>query len=307
MRVRQEGMTSITIQKAKTRKGKKALQDRESKLIENTKQVVFMKSSRTSQIIVDCMSELYKMKLPNAIKFVKRNDIYPFEDGASVEFISQKSDASLVVLASHSKKRPNQLCFVRLYNYQILDMYELGVINYVKSTEVVENTNSMPDLGTRPFLAFNGNWEDNLEVKSLKNYFVDFFRGDSSVDKVALDGSKWVISFTLDSASERDSKSKDNSITGGKILMRCYGVVLKKTDLALPRVELQEIGPRIDYELRRIQYPQNETWKQSIKVPKEAKKIKNVSKNEMGDLVARVYVDQQDLSELQPKKLKGLK
>ena len=297
----------MDIKKAKTRKGKKALEDKESKKIENGKQVVFMKASKTSQIIIDCMAELYNMKVPLGIKFVKRNDIRPFEDSASVEFISQKSDASLMVLASHSKKRPHQFCFVRLYNYQILDMYELGVINYVKSTAIAKDATLLPDSGTRPFLSFVGDWDANLEVKNLQNYFSDFFRGDPSTDKIALDGNKWVISFTLDSASSRESTSKDNSITNGKIFMRCYSVVLKKSELSLPIAELFEIGPRIDYELRRVQFPQQDVWKQSVKMPKEPKKQKNVSKTEMGDLVARVYVEPQDLGDLQPRKLKGLK
>ncbi len=292
---------------AKTRKGKKALEEKDSKWIENGKQVVFLKASKTSQIIVDCMAELYALKMPMCIKFHKRNDIRPFEDSASLEFLSQKTDASLLVLASHSKKRPHQFCFVRLYNYQILDMYELGVINFMKSVDIKKPANVMPDKGTRPYLSFIGDWNGNQEVQNLQNYFSDFFRGDPSSNLIALDGCSWMISFTLDQQANRSSTSKDNSITQGKIFMRCYGVVLKKTDLSLPNVELVEIGPRIDYELRRVQFPQQEVWKQSVKQPKAAKKQKNVSKNEMGDLMARVYVEQQDLSELQPRKLKGLK
>eukprot|EP00835_Amoeboradix_gromovi_P003407 NODE_223_length_13915_cov_0.128257.p6 type:complete len:298 gc:universal NODE_223_length_13915_cov_0.128257:8543-7650(-) len=293
--------------KAKTRKGKKALQEKESKRIENGKQVVFMKSSKTSQILINCMAELFNMKVPWGIKFVKNNNIRPFEDSASVEFISQKSDASLLVLASHSKKRPNQFCFIRLYNYQILDMYELGVTNFKKSADIVKDATLLPDFGSRPFLSFVGDWESNLEVKNLQNYFSDFFRGDPTVDKIALDGNKWMITFTLDSATTRTSTSKDNSITNGKVFMRCYSVLMKKSELSLPKVELVEIGPRIDYELRRVQFPQQDVWKQSVKLPKEAKKQKNVSTTEMGDMVARVYVEQQDLADLQPRKLKGLK
>ncbi len=66
------------------------------------------------------------------------------------EFFSRKNDSSLFMFGSHSKKRPNNIvigklkrlfpcvsCIVihvwyagRLFNYQVLDMIELGVENY---------------------------------------------------------------------------------------------------------------------------------------------------------------------------------
>lgn len=60
----------------------------------------------------------------------KKNDIRPFENVNSIEFLSQKNDCSLFMIGSHSKKRPNNFVLGRLFNYQILDMVEFGVLNY---------------------------------------------------------------------------------------------------------------------------------------------------------------------------------
>ena len=37
----------------------------------------------------------------------KKNEIRPFEDINSLEFLSQKNDCSLFMVGSHSKKRPH--------------------------------------------------------------------------------------------------------------------------------------------------------------------------------------------------------
>ena len=60
----------------------------------------------------------------------KKNDIRPFESINSLEFLSQKNDCSLFMVGSHSKKRPNNIVMGRLFNYQLLDMVEFGVLDY---------------------------------------------------------------------------------------------------------------------------------------------------------------------------------
>ena len=57
----------------------------------------------------------------------KHSDCHPFDDPTSVEFLCSKADASLFFLASDSKKRPHNLTFGRLFDYQVLDMVEYGV------------------------------------------------------------------------------------------------------------------------------------------------------------------------------------
>jgi ribosome production factor 2 len=70
------------------------------------------------------------LKKPDAVHFSKKNEIHPFDGTSSLEFFSEKQDASLLVVGSHSKKRPNNLTFVRMFEHKVLDMVEVGVSNY---------------------------------------------------------------------------------------------------------------------------------------------------------------------------------
>ena len=72
----------------------------------------------------------YLLKKPDAINFSKKNELRPFDDVSSLEFFSEKEDASLFVVGSHSKKRPNNLTFVRTFGHKVLDMVETSVTKY---------------------------------------------------------------------------------------------------------------------------------------------------------------------------------
>jgi hypothetical protein len=68
--------------------------------------------------------------------YTKKNQtILPFEDATSIEFFGKKNDTSLFMLTSHSKKRPNNLIMGRLFDYQLMDMMELGVEKFVAMNE----------------------------------------------------------------------------------------------------------------------------------------------------------------------------
>jgi ribosome production factor 2 len=90
-----------------------------------------------------CADTLFQMALkrPNAISFSKKNDIRPFEDTTSLEFWASKNDASLFVIGQDTKKRPDGITFVRMFDGRVLDMCEVGVTNFV----------SMADLQVRRF------------------------------------------------------------------------------------------------------------------------------------------------------------
>lgn len=84
----------------------------------------------------------------------KNNDISPLEDASFVEKMAVKSDASLFMIGSHQKKRPDNLVLGRLYDGHILDMFELGIEEYkgqdsFKSPEYISR-----DL--KPILIFQG-------------------------------------------------------------------------------------------------------------------------------------------------------
>lgn len=76
------------------------------------------------------------LKRPNAISFSKKNDVRPFEDASSLEFWAGKNDASLFVLGQDTKKRPDGLTFVRMFDGRVLDMVEVGVTNFVSMSEL---------------------------------------------------------------------------------------------------------------------------------------------------------------------------
>ena len=75
------------------------------------------------------------LKRPNAISFSKKNTIRPFEDPASLEFWSNKNDASMFVVGQSTKKKPNGLTFVRMFGGKVLDMCEVGVEKFVSMEE----------------------------------------------------------------------------------------------------------------------------------------------------------------------------
>ena len=71
------------------------------------------------------------LKKPNAISFSKQNTVRPFEDTSSLEFWANKNDASMFVVAQSTKKRPDGLTFVRMFDNRVLDMIEVGIDNFV--------------------------------------------------------------------------------------------------------------------------------------------------------------------------------
>jgi len=81
------------------------------------------------------------LKRPDAISFSKKNDIHPLDpqntsSGSSLEFWASKNDASMFVIGQASKKRPNDLTFVRMFDGKVLDIIETGVENYVSMESI---------------------------------------------------------------------------------------------------------------------------------------------------------------------------
>lgn len=238
--------------KAKTAAGKRAMQKREPIAEEGAKTAIFMKGTNTSQVITDALKDLYSIKKPDAVLFSKRNEVRPFEDSKPLEFFSQKNDAALIVHASHSKKRPNNLVFARMFEHELLDMFEVGVENHVP---VSSKANIM--LGHRPLIIFNGNsWEDSPDLLTMRSILLDMFTGDPSADKLDLKGLSYLICFTL---QEQDGKTK--------VLMRVYNILLKKSGGRKPRVELEEVGPSMDFIKGRCTNANMDMLKLALKEP----------------------------------------
>lgn len=276
----------------KTRRTKAALLEREPKIIENTKTCMFVKGGNTSDVVGAALKELYLLKKPDAVSYRKKNILRPFEDQSSLEFFGKKSDASLFLFGSHNKKRPHNLVFGRFFNFEILDMYEVGISKFRSMAEISKT--AKPTLGNKPCLLFHGEaFEKDPELEKFKSLLIDLFRGPV-VPAVRLQGLETVLSFTA---------------VDKKIHVRGYKTALKKSGTKTPRVELEEIGPSLDMDLRRTRIGSDDLFKRAMRQPKaaKAKKVKNISKDQFENKLGRVHLGVQDLSKLHLRKRKALK
>jgi len=280
------------VSQPKTRRTKAALLEREPKIIENTKTCMFIKGGKTSDVVSGALKELYLLKKPEAISYRKKNILRPFEDLTSLEFFGKKSDASLFVFGSHNKKRPHNLVFGRFFNFEILDMYELGISKFKSMAEISKT--AKPTLGNKPCLLFHGEaFDKDPEMQKFKSLLIDLFRGPV-VPAVRLQGLETVLSFTA---------------VDKKIHLRGYKTALKKSGTKTPRVELEEVGPSLDLDLRRTRIGSDDLFKRAMKQPKaaKAKKVKNISKDQFENKLGRVHLGVQDLTKLHLRKRKALK
>lgn len=69
------------------------------------------------------------------------------------------------------------------------------------------------------------------------------------------------------------------------------------------------MGPRMDFRVGRMQEPEENMLKEALKKARgtEEKTKKNISMDVMGDKIGRIHVGKLDLTDLQTRKMKGLK
>nr|CAD7449182.1 unnamed protein product [Timema bartmani] len=279
------------VRKPTTHKGKKVLLSREPKLIENTKKSLFIQGRKTTPLITNCLKDLFDLKKPDAKMLQRKNDILPFEDATPLENFSRKHLASLFFFASHNKKRPNNLIIGRTYQHQVLDMIELGV---EKFQSLKEFKNEKVAVGLKPCLLFAGElFDHDHEYKRLQNLLVDMFHREPATS-VRLQGLEHVIMVTA---------------VDSNIYFRSYKMLLKKSGTRTPRIELEEIGPSIDFKLRRSKLASMDLFKLASKKPKElkAKKVKNISRDKLGSKHGQIHIPKQNIGTIQTRKMKGLR
>lgn len=270
-------------------------------MVENTKSALFVPGSTSNKLLHDAMCDLMALKKPHVKKFSRKNEIRPFEDAAELEFFSEKNDTSLMVFSSHNKKRPNNLTFARFFNHKVYDMIELSIQNNVKLLQDFKKLTFT--IGLKPMFVFNGPAFDNHPVfQQIKSLFLDFYRGDET-DLQDVAGLQHIIAL---SAGEIEDP---NSTALPLLHFRTYKLKTYRSNQKVPRVEIDEIGPRFDFKIGRRVAPAPEVEKDALEKPKqlEAKVKKNVTTDFMGDKIGRVHVGNQDLGKLQTRKMKGLK
>ncbi|KAL8939731.1 MAG: hypothetical protein Q9216_003209, partial [Gyalolechia sp. 2 TL-2023] len=288
--------------KPKTARSKRELAKREPLVQENTKTVLLLRGSSCSSLIQDVLADINALKRPFSIRFTKKNEIHPFDDASSLEFFSQKNDTALLLFGSHSKKRPHCLTWIRCFGGQVLDMLEVFVVKDTART-LSQFKSEKCKVGLKPLLSFSGTQFENPVANHYtlaRSLFTDFFRGGES-SNVDVEGLQLMINFTAGEDGQNGSPPK--------IQMRCWRIVTKRSGQRVPRVEVEEMGPRIDFTIGRIKEAEGSLWKEAMKKPRgvEPKSKKNIETDLVGDKIGRIHLGNQDLAEMQTRKMKGLK
>lgn len=268
------------------------MQKREPQIKEDAKNTLLLEGRKCSGNIRSALKDIYQLKKPLCKKLSRNNDITPFDDTSSLQFLVDKNECSLFMFGSSSKKRPDNLVLGRLFEQELLDMVELGIKEY---KEMNEFHNEKIGTCVKPCLVFNGpKWAQTEEMRRLKSLFIDAFHREM-VNAIRLQGIEHVLSFTL---------TDDN-----QILMRSYKIALKKSGLKTPRIEVNEIGPRIDFAVRRTKIASDDLYKLARKQPKQLKPTqkKNISRDRLGNTHGRVHVGRQQIAKVQTRKVRALR
>jgi ribosome production factor 2 len=234
------------------------------------------------------------LKMPEAKRLTRKNDIRPFEDATSLEFLCEKNECAAFLYHSHNKKRPHNLVLGRTFDGHIFDMMELGVSDFTSLREVAGPKKA---LGSAPCMIFQGGaWERSPDLMRLRGMVLDVFSA-RDIGKISLKGIDHVIVLTVLDGAETT------------VLWRTYFVDLKKSGGVVPRVQLSPMGPDMDLQMRRTKFPSSDLEKEAHRIPAalKAKKTKNVSHDEFGETIGRVHMERQDFTKLELKKTKAVK
>ena len=96
-----------------TGRSKRALALREPKLVEGDRALLALRGPKASPRGVAAMQFFAGLKKGDARMLTRKNDIRPFEDASSLEFLAQVNNCSAFALASQTKKRPDNVVLVR--------------------------------------------------------------------------------------------------------------------------------------------------------------------------------------------------
>ena len=80
------------IKKKKSHKGRKIIEEREAKIVENPKRSILVKGNKTSQMITELIKDLHTLRGQDMSKLFMRksHDIHPFEDIGPLEQMANK-------------------------------------------------------------------------------------------------------------------------------------------------------------------------------------------------------------------------
>lgn len=220
----------------------------------------------------------------------------------------------MVVFGSSNKKRPNCITILRVFDSKALDMVELLLLNTQAEMEkeasaLGSNMKLDIGIGMKPMMLFAGSvWDDETSTafKMLKSMFLDMFKGEET-SKIDVEG----LQYLLMVAAEEPTGGSEATTDMPAIHLRWYKVRTRKSGHKLPRVELDEVGPKFDFRVGRLREADETMMREAMKQGKRPQDMertkKNISMDAIGDKIGRVHLGRQDLSGLQTRKMKGLK
>lgn len=279
----------LQIRTPRNARAKRELEKRAPKLVENGKKTLILQGMKTTSTITAVLTELYNLKKGGAVRYTRKNDnIRPFESGGetSLEFFSLKTDCSIFVYGSHTKKRPDNLVIGRTYDHHIYDLVEVGVENFKSMNTFTYDKNIAPRMGTKPLMTFIGEGFESVdELKHLKEVLVDLFRGEV-IENLNLAGVDRAYVCT--------------AISSNRVFFTHCALRLKKSGTVVPRMEMVEVGPSMDFVVRRHRLPNEGLRKEAMRTPRDhpKKKEKNVSKDVIEGKIGKIYIPDQKLGEM---------
>jgi ribosome production factor 2 len=116
-----------------------------------------------------------------------------------------------------------------------------------------------PVIGLKPLMVFSGSAFDSpVETKYtlLKSVMADFFRGQESAT-IDVEGLQYLVSVSVGEEGEGEQ--------GPKVHLRMYLIKTKRSGQKLPRVEVEEMGPRMDFRIGRVKEADEDMMKMALK------------------------------------------
>ena len=123
-------------------------------------------------------------------------------------------------------------------------------------------------MGLRPLMNFCGALFDvHPRYQHFKSLIMDFFRGQT-VESMEVDGLQHVVCCSVGEQQPQSYDSTKEDLP--PIKFRVYLIQSKKVaGSKVPRIELEEMGPRMDLKLGRFQEASQEIMSMALKKPKE--------------------------------------
>jgi hypothetical protein len=278
---------------------------REPQLVEDRKKTLLLHGTKCPLPLHSLLKTFHTLTKPHSILLNKKNEnIHPFENVESLEFLATKNECGLVVWGSSSKKRPNAITILRIFDGRLLDMIELLLL----PTPEGETENRLQiGVEMKPMILFAGSmWDDSSASEqgqtyaTIKSLFLDIFSGEE-ISTIDVEGLQYLLIVAAGEPEVGQSPV---------IHLRWYKVRTRKSGQKVPRVELDEIGPKFDFRLGRFREAQASVMNEALKRgrrPGEERTKKNIETDLVGDKIGRVHLGRQDLGMLQTRKMRGLK